>query len=607
MTTTDDQPSVASRITAEGRKISYSLNVCQQPVRARACGQGAKSSSDRRPVDPPPVVELRVLEGDDNRDITHLYNANFFLVATLEHARQIAHPRGSQSTQAPPVLTGSPVAGISYLERPSQAGYFIYPDLSVRHEGKYRLVFVLFEEPKEERDFENAVQPTPTHPSNSSPSLVHARCEVKSDVFDVFSAKKFPGLAESTHLSRSLADQGCRVRIRRDVRMRRRESKPEKDWDNHDEAEQQTVAGSHGPISPDSGKKSVPGTTTTTTTQTAQDQQNHDRPNSVSSNQSLHPATHRHTSSHDLGHQYQYPYAHATNQQHAYAQQLQYDQSQVSQYGSSSQYMPPPSQPITQYQPHYGPAYQHPSPVNNGQISPIYPSYMNQQPVSSPTYDRNEQMSHLRNDGAGYGQQSSHGYSRSMDQNQPYSQGQQWSAPLGTSSTDNAYGRQQAPPHQNQFHQQQQQTQHLPHHSTNHSHSSTNGHSGPMKSLPPLTTPQGLYTPRNDGLSSPGNPSTTPGRQSLIKQEPTRAPPPQYVNSGSGAGMSTKRSYGSVFNTGHMDQPMRAGARPETDGTRDAADSSEEDIETMDSISMRYRRADGTYQIINPTQQHLYQ
>ena len=43
------------------------------------------------------------------------------------------------------------------------------------------------------------------------------RMEVKSDLFTVYSAKKFPGLAESTNLSRTVAEQGCRVRIRRDV------------------------------------------------------------------------------------------------------------------------------------------------------------------------------------------------------------------------------------------------------------------------------------------------------------------------------------------------------------------------------------------------------
>ncbi len=61
------------------------------------------ASADRRPVDPPPVVELRIFEGgptiEQSKDITFLYNANFFLFATLEHARVIAH--GASRRRAP--------------------------------------------------------------------------------------------------------------------------------------------------------------------------------------------------------------------------------------------------------------------------------------------------------------------------------------------------------------------------------------------------------------------------------------------------------------------------------------------------------------------------
>lgn len=121
-----------------------------------------------------------------------------------------------------PVLTGVPVSGMAYLDRPNPAGYFIFPDLSVRHEGKYRLRFALYEETKEE------VYPVPQDPLEPREYCTH-RLDVKSKPFTVFSAKKFPGLAESTALSRIVAEQGCRVRIRRDVRMRRRNDRPSRD------------------------------------------------------------------------------------------------------------------------------------------------------------------------------------------------------------------------------------------------------------------------------------------------------------------------------------------------------------------------------------------
>lgn len=119
----------------------------------------------------------------------------------------------------PPILTGVPASGMAYLDRPAEAGYFIFPDLSVRHEGYFRLSFSLFETTKEEKDFD-------LEPSDPNlPPGVDWRMEIKTQPFNVFSAKKFPGLMESTQLSKTVADQGCRVRIRRDVRMRKRDSK----------------------------------------------------------------------------------------------------------------------------------------------------------------------------------------------------------------------------------------------------------------------------------------------------------------------------------------------------------------------------------------------
>ncbi|KAK7419136.1 velum formation-related protein [Neonectria punicea] len=211
------------RLTRGNRSLWYQMTVLQQPERARACGSGMKANSDRRPVDPPPVVELRIIEGpsvEEGKDITFDYNANFFLYASLEHARPIAHGRvQTPATNNPPILTGVPASGMAYLDRPTEAGYFIFPDLSVRHEGRYRLTFSLFETTKEEKDFD-------LEPSDGDlPPGVDWRMEIKTLPFSVFSAKKFPGLMESTQLSKTVADQGCRVRIRRDVRMRKRDGK----------------------------------------------------------------------------------------------------------------------------------------------------------------------------------------------------------------------------------------------------------------------------------------------------------------------------------------------------------------------------------------------
>ncbi|KAK3191281.1 velum formation- protein [Lecanicillium sp. MT-2017a] len=223
------------RITKENRSLWYQLTVLQQPERARACGSGMKANSDRRPVDPPPVVELRIIEGpsvEQGKDITFDYNANFFLFATLEQARPMAHGRlQTAAVGNPPVLTGVPASGMAYLDRPNEAGYFIFPDLSVRHEGYFVLSFSLYETTKDAKDADH------DSPDDECTPGVDWRMEIKTHPFNVYSAKKFPGLMESTTLSKIVADQGCRVRIRRDVRMRKRESKAGNGYDRRDAAE----------------------------------------------------------------------------------------------------------------------------------------------------------------------------------------------------------------------------------------------------------------------------------------------------------------------------------------------------------------------------------
>ncbi|EXJ93503.1 hypothetical protein A1O1_01895 [Capronia coronata CBS 617.96] len=222
-----------SRMTIDGRRITYHLEVVQQPEKARACGSGPRSSADRRPVDPPPVVELRVFCNDS--DITMLYDATFMLYASLEVARPIASGK-MHTPPAIPVLTGVAVASAAYLDRPKKAAYFIFPDLSVRHEGWYRLKFSLFEGVKHEADADQGMPFVHSSPSTDKLTApvrhesMANRLEVQSVPFQVYSAKKFPGLNTSTYLSKLVAEQGCRVRIRRDIRQRKRPQKePEVD------------------------------------------------------------------------------------------------------------------------------------------------------------------------------------------------------------------------------------------------------------------------------------------------------------------------------------------------------------------------------------------
>lgn len=77
-------------------------------------------------------------------------------------------------------------------------GFFVFGDLSVKLEGQFRLKFSMFEI------------------SNYSATNLKS---VYSNVFQVYPSKTFPGMLESTFLSRSFSDQGVRIRIRKEHRV----------------------------------------------------------------------------------------------------------------------------------------------------------------------------------------------------------------------------------------------------------------------------------------------------------------------------------------------------------------------------------------------------
>ncbi|KAI4113740.1 MAG: hypothetical protein LQ345_005344 [Seirophora villosa] len=83
--------------------------------------------------------------------------------------------------------------------------WFILQDLSVRTEGSFRL----------KMSFVNVGSPTGGASPNSGSAPVLASCF--SQPFQVFSAKKFPGVIESTPLSKCFATQGIKIPIRKDA------------------------------------------------------------------------------------------------------------------------------------------------------------------------------------------------------------------------------------------------------------------------------------------------------------------------------------------------------------------------------------------------------
>lgn len=52
--------------------------------------------------------------------------------------------------------------------------------------------------------------------ANSNASRIPILCSIFTDAFQVYSAKKFPGVKESTELSKKFANQGVKIPIRKD-------------------------------------------------------------------------------------------------------------------------------------------------------------------------------------------------------------------------------------------------------------------------------------------------------------------------------------------------------------------------------------------------------
>ncbi|KAM0245862.1 hypothetical protein ACHAQJ_010434 [Trichoderma viride] len=92
--------------------------------------------------------------------------------------------------------------------------WFVLQDLSVRTEGPFRLRF----------SFVNVAARGGVSQNNMGAKVNTGRAPILascfSDVFNVYSAKKFPGVCESTALSKVFASQGIKIPIRKDANLK---------------------------------------------------------------------------------------------------------------------------------------------------------------------------------------------------------------------------------------------------------------------------------------------------------------------------------------------------------------------------------------------------
>ncbi|ORX81414.1 hypothetical protein K493DRAFT_270494 [Basidiobolus meristosporus CBS 931.73] len=179
------------RFTSLQDNSGIELIMRQNPDRAQVCT--SKDKLGEKPVDPPPIVQIRQ-SGTSTQDFNHiLQNPSFFMMT------EVIGPTDVQQVIPSNAFSGTLSSSLHKLKDVdnNDGGFFIFPEISVKLEGSFRLRFKLYQ-----------IHEGSTH-------FITSLC---SDVFTVYSSKTFPGIQESTFLSRSFSDQGARIRVRKGSR-----------------------------------------------------------------------------------------------------------------------------------------------------------------------------------------------------------------------------------------------------------------------------------------------------------------------------------------------------------------------------------------------------
>ncbi|KAL8662905.1 MAG: hypothetical protein Q9202_004327 [Teloschistes flavicans] len=171
---------------------------------------------DRRVIDPPPVVQLSLADFDpasyaDVDALRQPFNAVHcaLIDSSGSDVTALREPHDPQKTSRRLMggLVASPFVGIdpnvpsSHVENARLGCFFIFPDLSCRQTGLYRLRFTLMQ-------LNHAI----TQPGNAANLTISS---IDSNMFEVFSAKDFPGMKASTDLIKELKRQGAAVSVKK--------------------------------------------------------------------------------------------------------------------------------------------------------------------------------------------------------------------------------------------------------------------------------------------------------------------------------------------------------------------------------------------------------
>ncbi|KAI8974450.1 velvet factor-domain-containing protein [Pilobolus umbonatus] len=164
----------------------------QQPIHSRV---STNNERDRRPIDPPPIIQIKLNNATPQQINNFHQNAYYFMCANLAHSMD----NNEIYTPTHYALSGQTVSSMYKLKDIDNhdGAFFIFGDLSVKIEGTFRLKLSLFEI-----------------------TMTGAVCidHLFTSPFQVYTTRKFPGMLDSTFLSRAFSDQGARIRLRKENR-----------------------------------------------------------------------------------------------------------------------------------------------------------------------------------------------------------------------------------------------------------------------------------------------------------------------------------------------------------------------------------------------------
>lgn len=227
--------------------LEYHLSIRQQPVAARACGFGER---DRRVVDPPPILELKVSNratGAPEQDSTGYLALHCTLLGSdgndVEAELPLAEPDMPSTKRLMGTLVASPYEAKD--ENGTAGTFFVFPDLSCRSPGRYRLAFKLIR----------------IDPMKMQPGVKHRSvAAITTNVFSVYTAKDFPGMRASSALLKALRRQGLNVGVKKGSDSRRSKGKSRRPSSSDEEEESEDGGGVGGNDSGESGSNVSPKT-----------------------------------------------------------------------------------------------------------------------------------------------------------------------------------------------------------------------------------------------------------------------------------------------------------------------------------------------------------